>query len=103
MGAGVAAGVAIGATTAAIIGSTYYALPSSGCYDQYYGGVLYLPVRIGLVLTELRRKRCLLCRRQSSLLSETRQLGWAARAAQRKDGQARVGHACGCTTSIPKR
>ena len=41
MGAGVAAGVAIGATTAAIIGSTYYALPSSGCYDQYYGGVLY--------------------------------------------------------------
>ena len=37
---GVAAGVAVGATTAAIIGNTYYALPS-GCYHRDYGGVLY--------------------------------------------------------------
>ena len=44
-----AAGVAIGATAAAVIGSTYYALPSSGCYDQYYRRRSVLPVRIGLV------------------------------------------------------
>ena len=73
-----AAGVAVGATTAAIIGNTYYALPS-GCYHRDYGGVLSLSMRIGLVLTALRRKRCLLCGRQSSPLSETRNLARRAR------------------------
>jgi hypothetical protein len=37
---GVAAGVAIGATTAAVIGSAYYSLPA-GCVQQHYGGVVY--------------------------------------------------------------
>jgi hypothetical protein len=30
----------VGVTAGAVIGSTYYDLPR-GCYERYYGGVLY--------------------------------------------------------------
>ena len=52
----------------AVIGSTYYACHRAAATSSTDGAVRLLPVRIAWYSAELRRKRCHLCRGQSTLV-----------------------------------